>query len=161
MIFFSLPLFCSAGSGTQGFVSAKAAGTLGPCVCVLLQPRQQVLRRWEVVALEADPPPCWAENNTTLASPTRGGSDDRDLYRSGENSSQGWGGCLSGRRPTQHDRPWGHPVAFTFHGHARLPGFPLGTRARLLRLSQGSPQWLLLVLQDCPKGIRLFPFADF
>lgn len=50
-------------------MSAKAAGTLGPCVCVLLQPRQQVLRGWEVVALEADPPPCWAENNTTLTSP--------------------------------------------------------------------------------------------
>lgn len=71
--------FCNAGSGTQGFTPARPVGVLGPCVFFPAQAAGA-----EGVgggALEADPPPCWAENNPTLAShmwvgPRRGGPDD-------------------------------------------------------------------------------------
>lgn len=81
----------------------------------------------------------------------------------GTELQQGWGMCLSGPCHTQQDRPWGHPVAFTFHGGAWLSDFWPGSRARLLRPSQGSPQWLLLVLQGCsPEGYNFkFPLCRF
>lgn len=72
-------LFGSAGSGTQYFMPAKPVDILGPCVFFPAQAAGA-----EGVgggALEADLPPCWAENNPTLTShmrvgPRRGGPDD-------------------------------------------------------------------------------------
>ena len=66
--FFSelLFLFGSAGSGTQVFMPAKPVGILGPCV--FFPARAAGAEGEGGWALEADPPPCWAENNPTLDS---------------------------------------------------------------------------------------------
>lgn len=69
--------FCFVMPGVEP--RARPVGVLGPCVFFPAQAAGA-----EGVgggALEADPPPCWAENNPTLAShmcvgPRRGGPDD-------------------------------------------------------------------------------------
>lgn len=72
-------LFGSAGSGTQSFTPAKPVGILGPCVFFPAQAAGAEGAGGG--ALEADPPPYWAENNPTLTShmcvgSRRGGPDD-------------------------------------------------------------------------------------